>query len=109
MTAKTALEKQKKETEAKHKRLLAAVHRISKTEAGRLFFRHLMHECGFLLPSAVMSQTTGQILVDNTVWNEARRDLYLTTRRLIPPKELVKIEFNLENLENSDVDIEEEI
>lgn len=93
---RVAKEKQEKARKAKAARIRNAFIKVSNTEAGRDVFRFLMEECGFHKPSVHANPQTGEIFTDNTVYNEARRNVYLTTRKLIPAKSLVKIEFNLE-------------
>lgn len=93
---RVAREKQEKARKAKAARVRNAFIKVSNTEAGRDVFRFLMAECGFLKPSVNANAQTGEIFTDNTVYNEARRNLYLKVRGLIPAQSLVKIEFNLE-------------
>jgi hypothetical protein len=88
-------EKEKQRIAAK-KRLRNSFIRVANTEAGRDVIRYLMAQCGFHTPSINVDPQTTKILTDNTVYNEARRNLYLDLRKWIPPKMLVKIEFNLE-------------
>lgn len=75
---------------------------VSNTEAGRILFRKLMRDCGFITPSVVADPATGEIFTDSTVYNEARRNLYLSWRKQVPLKHLVKIEFNLEAAPDDD-------
>lgn len=111
MDTKETLELQKKANEqAEKKRKLEAkkeaeaFKRVSGTEDGRYIFRYFLRQCGFHAASVNVDTKTGQILTENTVYNEARRNIYLGLRKMIPPKNLVKIEFNLEAATDEDDD-----
>lgn len=101
-TQKNEQEKADKVRQKRESDTRRAYVQVAKTEAGRLVFRDLMRQCGFLDPSVNVDPTTGSILTDNTVYNEARRNLWLTTRKRIPVENLVKIEFNLEMVQHDD-------
>lgn len=102
---KAAAEKAERKRKQLADRERKAFAQVSNTENGRVIFRYLMRECGFTAPSVNVDPKTGEIFTDNTVYNEARRGLYLNVRKQIPVKNLVKIEFNLEAAEDDDDDI----
>lgn len=62
------------------------------TDDGRDVLRHLLDICGFQKPSVVASSATGEVVLNNVVYNEARRNVYLEIRRLIPERHLKIIE-----------------
>ncbi len=100
--AQVEREKQEKERKQREVDVKNAIRKVANTEAGRIFIRYLMGQCGFHNPSVVADRETGNIFTESTVYNEARRNLYLGLRPLIPPKNLVKIEFNLEAQKDDD-------
>lgn len=74
-----------KQVEAR-KRIEHAAMRVAKTESGQIFLRHIMTECGFKEPSTIMNPVTKEILEGSTLFNEAKRGLWLDVRKLIPVK-----------------------
>lgn len=64
------------------------------TEAGKYMLRWIMQECGFHKPSVIYNAESGDIKLDATVYNEAKRDIYLRIRSLLvhDPKLLAEIE-----------------
>lgn len=76
-------------------RIKQALGRVSRTKDGKDVIRYIMHRCGFKTPSVVANPTTGEIYTDSTVYNEARRNLYLELRSLIPKEELNLIEMEV--------------
>lgn len=62
------------------------------TEHGLTVFRHIMYICGYQSPSVVANSQTGEINIHSTVYNEARRNLWLTLRQYIPQDRLTLIE-----------------
>ncbi len=79
--------------EAAKKRLREIVGEVSGTAAGIDFFKYFMEECGFHRPSTVMANS-GDISDKATLYNEARRSLYLRIREYIPRKARIKIEID---------------
>lgn len=69
-----------------------AISRLSKTDDGREFFRYLMRQCSFHVSTIVGNPQSHDINVHGTLFNEARRRLYLDLRRHIPHAERRKIE-----------------
>jgi hypothetical protein len=83
------------------KKLKDAFRKVSATEAGRDILKYLMDECGFKRPSIVRqinmsadgkSMQYGDILPNSTIYNETRRDVWLTMRQHIPAVNLNLIE-----------------
>lgn len=67
---------------------------VSKTEEGRRVLRYIMNECGYQSISIVGNPGTGDIHDRGTLYNEARRNLYLDLRKYIPVAHLKLIEFH---------------
>lgn len=86
------------------KRLKADFVRVCKTESGRNIFRYIMEICGHNEPSLVQSVSTGDILANVTINNEARRGVYLDIRRQFPKKQLIQIEMNPREGDDEDAD-----
>lgn len=70
---------------------LKAFAQVAATPAGVKVFQYLMEYCGFKHSSLTMT-ADGQLLTDAIVHNEAKRAVWLETRKLIPPKQLNAIE-----------------
>ncbi len=98
MTIAAARKKQKEaqaEELKKHNRELRNIFAVVCGQAeGILVFRHIMRQCGYQKPSVVANPNSGEINTNSTVYNEARRNLYLSLRKLIPQKYLKQIEFS---------------
>ena len=65
---------------------------VAATPEGKKVFKQLMEICGFKKPSVVLDPSTGEVNSQSTVYNEARRNLYLQIRALIRPEYLNEIE-----------------
>lgn len=72
-----------------------AIRRVASTKSGKKFLRYLMAECGYKEHSVNVNPQTGQILTDNIVYNESRRSLWVSLRKLIPKTFLNDIEMEL--------------
>lgn len=66
---------------------------IASTPDGIAVLRYLMRSCGFGKSSAVMNPTTYEINTVGTVWNEARKDVYLGIRKFLDNDKLINVEF----------------
>jgi len=67
---------------------------VGATVEGRNVLRYIMDECGYQRVSIVGNTANGDIHDRGTLYNEARRNLYLDIRKLIPVRQLKQIEFN---------------
>ncbi len=85
---------QKKLEEVRKKYAIDFADICAKAE-GRNVLRYIMNQCGYQKPSVVVDPTTGEINDRSTLYNEARRNLYLDLRKFIPTRLLKKIEFEL--------------
>lgn len=74
---------------------LRAVKAVSKSDDGVVVLRHLMTMCGFKDPSITANPNTGEINTWATNYNEARRNLWLEFRKLIPKGQRNRIEMDL--------------
>lgn len=72
------------------------------TEAGKRVLFWLMNECGFLQPSVVMDHATGMVMKESTVYNEAKRDIYLRIRKMLKTKPNVLNEVEIELINKGD-------
>lgn len=75
-----------------HKELLLSFRKIAGTEDGVRVLRYLMDKCGYKETSVYLNHATGDILKDQCIWNEARRELWLSLRKMIPKGRLNVIE-----------------
>jgi hypothetical protein len=87
-----------KNAEAEIKVIREIISIATSTEEGIIFARYLMNQCGFQRPSVVANQQTGEININSTIYMEARRNIWLDLRKMIPIKTLKKIEFEKTNL-----------
>jgi len=100
--AMAAIEKQRQKADVMQKRKSEearsqkAACECFATESGQRVLLWLMKECGFLEPSCVLSPTTLEINKESTVYNEAKRDVYLRLRKLLRsrPDVLANVEIN---------------
>ena len=67
------------------------------TDSGKEFLRWLLRESGFHQPSVIYNSETGDIKTESTVYNEAKRDVYLRVRALLSsrPDILSEVENNI--------------
>lgn len=79
--------------------LKADIARVAGTSEGLALFRYLMNVCGYQKPSVVANPQTQEVNVNSTIYNEARRNVWLGLRMLIPHDRLTFIE--LPELDNT--------
>lgn len=72
--------------------LKEAMARLSRTQDGRVVLRYLMAQCGFTKPSISINETTREINIQATLYDEARRNLWLSMRKFIDRDSLIEIE-----------------
>jgi hypothetical protein len=66
--------------------------RLANTNSGQAILRAIMRECGFQKPSILANPQSGEINPMGTVYNEARRNIWLWLRKAIPSDKLALIE-----------------
>lgn len=76
------------------KRLRTAMRKVFGSEEGLVVLHYLMVECGYQATSITLNRQTHEMLVENTVYNEARRNLYLQLRKFLTPKILTPVEID---------------
>jgi hypothetical protein len=74
-------------------KLRNAFNNVAKTSSGKVVFRYLMKECGFNEPAVVASCATGEINPLGSIYNEARRDVYMRIRKFLSKENIISIEF----------------
>jgi len=62
------------------------------TADGRYALKWLMELSGYQVPSVVVDPQSGEVQVQSTIYNEARRNLYITVRRCVNSNVLASIE-----------------
>ena len=62
------------------------------TAAGLNSLRWLMEMCGYQRPSIIADPANGNPLTDGTIYNEARRNLYLSLRKFLKSEILIPVE-----------------
>lgn len=75
-----------------NKALRQMMSRVARTDAGLLFFQYLANELGLFSPSIAADLQTGEININCTIYNEAKRDVWLRLRQLLPYEKLAEIE-----------------
>lgn len=81
--------------EAKHEvpnRIQKAITEVAQTPEGQELFRYLLRQCNFHTSTIVGDPRSHEINIHGTLFNEARRRLYLDIRRYIPHAIRRKIE-----------------
>lgn len=81
-----------------------AINRLVKTKDGQVFFKYLSDLCGFSVSSVVLDTKSGEVNMNSTLYNEARKTVYYKIRQLIKKEDLKVIEF-LEIKEDADNEI----
>lgn len=84
----------KKVDSSELEKLREAFNTVAAIPEGTILFRYLLSECGFFRPSVLVDPKTMNINIDGTVYNEARRNLYLDVRKYLTIKNLRKIELS---------------
>lgn len=69
-----------------------AVAEVTRSPYGLEFLRFLMEDCGFKKPSIVINPQTNEVIQNSSMYNEARRTVWLDVRKHIPKKQLNMIE-----------------
>ncbi len=87
--AKKEIEEYRRSAERK---LTSDMRKIFGNAEGQNVLRWIMGECGFQSQSVVADKKTQKIYIDSTVYNEARRNLYLQIRGRLPAKILFPVE-----------------
>lgn len=72
--------------------VITAINEIAATEAGRIFFRWLLHRCFFDRSTIVGNIQTYEVNTVGSISQEFLRKLYLEIRRYIKPEHRKKIE-----------------
>ena len=105
MTTRTALRRESEEdrkarldaeekAQLKRAELAKDLNETFATGHGRRTLRYLMGLCGYQNPSVVADPATGEIQTQSTVYNEARRNLYLTLRKHLSKETLTAVEID---------------
>jgi len=81
-----------REKEQEQDKIKRAIVEIAETEQGQIFFHWLANSCFFSRSTIESNPSAREINPLGTVYNEARRRLYLDIRRAIPKALLRKIE-----------------
>lgn len=84
------------EAENKPDPVKIAATRFAATADGVIFFRHMKVLCGYQLPSAGQDPQTFEVQPNVTLYNDARRSVYLEIRKMIPPQFLAAIELGFD-------------
>ena len=83
---------QQKALLARREKLRASIQRAFATADGKMLLHYLKEECGYQKNSVQGSTKSGEFLQNNTMYNEGRRDLYLSLRKLVRPETLASVE-----------------
>lgn len=70
---------------------------------GMATLRYIMDLCGYQRPSTVADPATGEIMYNSTIYNEARRNIYLSIRKFLKRETLISVENK--GLEQDEVDL----
>jgi len=85
-------EKVKKDHSEKAEAFRSSMARSLSSPDGQILLSYLMRECGYQKNSVQGCSQSGELLNNNTIYNEARRDLYLRLRGFVPKESLIKVE-----------------
>lgn len=84
--------KNKHKIEDTAKALKQCYAQVAAAPGGIEVLQHLMTQCGYQDASITFNLDTGEAHYHNTIYNEARRNIWLTTRQYIPHDKLILIE-----------------
>ena len=96
MTAMTGGEENKKIRDAKEDKLAGALDAILKTEEGRIVIKYLFNISGYNKTSIAGDSRSGEVMPMATIYNEARRELYIRLRSWASPELLGPVEMAAE-------------
>ena len=84
--------KKEEKSKSSQDKLREVIITVAKTKAGKLLFRHLYRDCGFVDTDSRINPQTHEINPYATVHNAAQRNVYVRLRKLIPKEYLLEIE-----------------
>lgn len=93
-------DKRKVEKNKDHEKLRQDFNEVFNTKAGQRVLSFLIKECGYQNPTTVFNPTTSEIVSSSTLYQEARRTIYLRIRQFIKPEILRIVENPMGELEN---------
>jgi len=85
-------EREKAEKRDKAKQIHKDINETFATPSGMRTLRWMMNLCGYQRSSVVVDPTSGEVQINSTVYNEARRVLYLNIRQPIKQSTLRLVE-----------------
>lgn len=91
-----AKEEQIKKVQVANEKLKRAFDTVAETPAGLMVLRYLMKDCGFGQTSLVMNPQSFEINTIGSIYNEARKDVYIRIRKFLNKENLQKIEYEEE-------------
>lgn len=77
------------------KRLKESLARLANSDDGLVVLRWIFSMTGFSQSSIVMDENTGEINTLSTIYNEARRNIWLSFKAAMQVEDLIKIEYPL--------------
>ena len=91
-TEKTSEQIQKEIDQSRRKQAVKDLNETFSSSSGLRTLRFLMELCGYQKPSVVADPQSGEIQINSTVYNEARRNIYLTLRKCLKQDILIPVE-----------------
>lgn len=82
----------KAERESAIKQMRIDFAKVASTDAGKAVLRFFMAQCGFISPSTTFSKETGEILPFQTIYSEARRNIWIEARGYLEYEARVTVE-----------------
>ena len=82
----------KKKHQEEYKKVRTAVQAIASDPNAVIMLRHMAKICDFFKSSLVLNPTTKEVNQTATLWNEARRSVYLDFRRMMSEETKRQIE-----------------
>ncbi len=98
---RAALLKQKriaaiKRMKEERQQLRMALDEVLRTDGGKVLFKYLFNLCGYNKFLVAVDRVSGEVQSGASTYNDARRDTYVTLRRLAPLALLVPVEMAAE-------------
>ena len=90
--AEAAKAEARQEYQDRLKALKQDFRRVAKTPEGVTVLAYVMNLCGFHNPDTTYDPRSGELNLNTTLYNAARRNVWLTLRNFVPAQQLALIE-----------------
>ena len=89
-----SIKKQQENNKREEDKLIASFYNLFDNPDGERFLKWLHQQCGYDMPSIVVDPQSHEINNKMTIYNEARRNVWMQLRKLLKKETLIKVEYN---------------